>query len=470
MLKSESRTENLVAWATQLRYDDLPRPVVERTKELFLDWLACTMAGRHHPAISAIGTFVQEMGPAGGRSEIIHDPDRSTSPAFAALLNGACSHVVEQDDLHNSSMMHPATVVFPTALAVAQEVGADGRSFLTACIVGYDVACRAGEYLGESHYRKFHTTATAGVVGAAATAAYLLRLDPKQMLSAIGTAGTQAAGLWQFLLDASHSKQVHTGKACFDGIFAAYTAYFGLLGPHEILEGKSGMSFAMVPGQARPTALDDRLGVKYSIMESSFKWHAACRHTHPSVDALLTVMKRHNLGFDDVETVVSHTYRAAIDILSQGDKAETVHQSKFSMGFVLAVAAKNGRASVTDFTEDALKDPALRAFQKRVTMQYDPDIDAAFPKEWQGLVEVTTKSGEKFSERVEVVKGDPGSPLTRNTKYGQLLMGPNSEDLKSKAILLSKYGKVTDTEAVHKTIERVWQLEGEQDVRGFACS
>ncbi|KAJ5198171.1 uncharacterized protein N7498_007288 [Penicillium cinerascens] len=122
------------------------------------------------------------------------------------------------------------------------------------------------------------------------------------------------------------------------------------------------MAKAMVPGQARPTALDDRLG---------FKWHSACRHTHPSVDALLTVMKRHNVGFDDIETSHRHslTERKGLDS----------YQSKFSMGFARAVAAKNGRASVTDLTEDTFKDPALRALQKRVTMQHDPDIDAAFP-------------------------------------------------------------------------------------------
>jgi 2-methylcitrate dehydratase PrpD len=221
------------------------------------------------------------------------------------------------------------------------------------------------------------------------------------------------AHVWQFLLDATHSKQVHTGKACFDGVFAAYVSHFGLLGPHDILEGKCGMAFALVPGKAHPAAIGDKLGVKYSVLEPSFKWHASCRHTHPSVDALLLLMSRNNLCFADIETVVSRTYQAAIDVLSLSEKAETVHQGKFSMGFVLAVAARSGRATVADFTEDALNDPALRAFQRRVTMEYDPEIDAAFPKEWCGLVEVTTKSGERFSERVDVVKGDPDRTLTR---------------------------------------------------------
>lgn len=255
-------------------------------------------------------------------------------------------------------------------------------------------------------------TATAGVIGVAAATAYLLQLDVDQTLSAVGTAGTQAGGLWQFLLDATHSKQVHTGKACFDGIFAAYVAKSGLLGTADVLEGKSGMG-AVMSNSPNPSALDVELGSKWSVLETSFKWHASCRHTHPSADALLLLMTRHNLQIDDIESVVSRTYKAAIDVLSRSEQALTVHQSKFSMGFVLAVIAKNKRAAITDFTEEALKDPVLRAFQKRVTMVLDPKIEEAFPAVWNGLVEVTTKSGEHYTEAVSVVRGDPGNTLSR---------------------------------------------------------
>lgn len=255
-------------------------------------------------------------------------------------------------------------------------------------------------------------TATAGVIGVAAAAAHLLHLSIDETLSAIGTAGTQAAGLWQFLLDATHSKQVHTGKACFDGIFAAYVAKAGLLGPMDVLEGSAGMG-ATLSTSPNPSALDEKLGSKYSILESSFKWHASCRHTHPSADALLLLMDRHNIQIDDIDSVLSETYQSAIDVLSRSEKAQTVHQSKFSMGFVLAVVAKNRRATVADFNEDALKDPVLREFQQRVTMVLNPEIDAAFPKVWKGLVKVRTKSGENYCEAVDVVKGDPGNTLSR---------------------------------------------------------
>lgn len=302
----------------------------------------------------------------------------------------------------------------------------------------------------------FHTTATAGVVGVAAAVGRLLKLTPEEMIWAIGTAGTQASGLWQFLSDASHSKQVHTGKACFDGAFAAYTAKAGLLGPRNILEGAHGMGATMSKATT-PVAIDNSLGTKFSVLESSFKWHASCRHTHPSVDALLALMAENHVQFNDIEKVVCRTYRSAIDILTLSEKGETVHQSKFSMGFVLAVAAKNGQAMISDFTEEALLDTDLRGFQKRVSMVLDPEIEKEFPLRWQGLVEVTTKDGRKFEKFVGEAKGDPGNTLTR-------------QELEKKVLSLAAYGKVKDIGKVRRVIERSWNLENEDNVLGFNCA
>lgn len=255
----------------------------------------------------------------------------------------------------------------------------------------------------------------------AAATAHLLKLNAAQTLSAIGTAGTQAAGLWQFLMDATHSKQVHTGKACFDGIFAAYTARDGLLGTKDILEGPRAMGVALVPGTTNPEAIDQNLGTNYEVLRSSFKWHASCRHTHPSADALLKLMQKNGVAFEDIESVTARTYQAAINVLGMTGRGETVHQSKFSMGFVLAVIAKKGQAMITDFTEKDLEDSSLREFQQRVKMELDQEIDRAFPEKWQGTVIVTTKDGKTFTESVEFAKGDPELPLTRYVDFRSLL-------------------------------------------------
>ncbi|CAI7567286.1 unnamed protein product [Penicillium manginii] len=439
-----TRTEHLATWAANLRYRDIPDDVVQKTKDFFLDTLGCAIAGRHHPAVNAMARFAVQMGPSNGKSELIDGALKfTTSPAFASLVNGASSHVVEQDDLHNRSIMHPATVIFPAALAVAQDLKSSGEEFITACVVGYEVGCR-----------RFHSTATGGVIGVAAATAHLLKLNAEQTLSAIGTAGTQAAGLWQFLMDATHSKQVHTGKACFDGIFAAHSARDGLLGPRDILEGPKAMGVALVPGDTNPEAIDRNLGVDFEVSRSSFKWHASCRHTHPSVDALLNLMKKNNVGFDDIESVVTRTYQAALNVLGLSGRGETVHQSKFSMGFVLAIAAKKGQAMITDFTEEDLNDTALRDFQNRVTMELDADIDSAFPEKWQGTVIVTCRSGQKFTESVEFAKGDPELPLTR-------------EEIERKTRALAIYGGFDDSSKVDEIIKRAWNLEHERDLRGF---
>ncbi|KAJ5640703.1 MmgE/PrpD, partial [Penicillium herquei] len=455
-LLNGTRTDHLAEWSANLRYQNIPQDVVQKTKDFFLDWLGCAIAGRHHPAVSAMAQFAKQMGPSNGKSELIDGSlNFTTSPAFASLVNGASSHVVEQDDLHNRSIMHPATVIYPAALAVAQEVNATGEEFIAACVVGYEVGCRVGEYLGKSHYERFHSTATGGVIGVAAATAHLLKLDAAKTLSAIGTAGTQAAGLWQFLLDATHSKQVHTGKACFDGIFAAYTARDGLLGPRDILEGPRAMGVALVPGSPKPEAIDQNLGSDWAIVSSSFKWHASCRHTHPSVDALLSLMKKNNVSFDDIDSVVARTYQAALNVLGLSGEGETVHQSKFSMGFVLAIAAKKGQAMITDFTEEDLKDKSLRDFQKRVSMVLDQEIDNKFPEKWQGTVIVTCKSGEQFTESVEFAKGDPELPLTK-------------EEIERKTRALATYGGFTDVVRVNQLIERAWNLESETRLHGFS--
>src|SRR5690606_37388414 len=143
------------------QYSDLPDEVIARTEDLFLDWLASVLAGRHEHPIPLFERYATRMGPAEGRSKRINHGG-FTSPYFAALVNGAASHVVEQDDLHNSSVLHPATVVFPAALAAAQDLGSSGRELILASVAGYEAGIRIGEFLGRSHYRIFHTTATVG--------------------------------------------------------------------------------------------------------------------------------------------------------------------------------------------------------------------------------------------------------------------------------------------------------------------
>src|SRR5262245_39709093 len=251
-------TQELARFAAGLRYEQIPQPVVEKTKELMVDWLGSALAGKGARPVVALEHFAALMGPQAGDAEVIPS-GATTSALFAALINGAAAHVAEQDDVHNGSVFHPGAVVFPAVLAAAQSERASGRDVIVGAVVGYEVGIRVGEFLGRSHYKTFHTTGTAGTVAAAAAVARILGLDADQTQHALGSAGTQAAGLWEFLRDAADSKQLHTAKATADGLLAAYLARDGVTGARRILEGKQGMAAGMST-DADASKLVDRLG------------------------------------------------------------------------------------------------------------------------------------------------------------------------------------------------------------------
>jgi 2-methylcitrate dehydratase PrpD len=443
-------TRQLASVLAGVRFEELPQPVVERTKELFLDWVAAALAGRGARPVRILEGFAEAMGPETGPSEVLTSR-RRTSPLFAALVNGAASHVVEQDDLHSAAVLHPGTVVFPAVLAAAQQAGASGRDLLTAAVVGYEVGARVGAFLGRSHYRVFHTTGTAGTLAAAAGSARLLGAGEAAMLDALGSAGTQAAGLWEFLRDAADSKQLHTAKAAADGLLAAYIARDGFTGATRILEGERGMAAGMST-DADPTKLTSELGTRWAVLDTSFKFHASCRHTHPAADALLQAVREHGLRPDRIAQVRAHVYQAALDVLGPAARPRTVHQSKFSMGFVLGLIAIDGRAGVTEFTEERLHDPEVLGFLDRVEMVLDPAIDTAYPGQWMGAVDVETVDGERFTARVEVPKGDPGNTLSR-------------EELEDKAQRLAAFQGGALAGEMRRVIDRVWKLDQESDVR-----
>ena len=426
-----------------LKFDDIPAHVVQRTEELFLDWLGSALAGRGAKPVEALERFAKIMGPSQGLSQLLTTRE-TTSPLFAALVNGAASHVVEQDDLHNSSVFHPATVVFPPALAVAQAEKVSGKEFIAAVVAGYEMGIRAGEFLGLSHYKVFHMTGTVGTLAAAAVVSRLLKLDETQFLHAIGSAGTQAAGLWQFLQDAADSKQLHTAKASADGLLAAYAARDGMSGATQILEGEQGMAAGML-GDGDTQFLTSNLGQRWAITETSFKFHASCRHTHPAADALLKLVQEQSLKPENIKRISARVYQAAIDVLGKVTKPQTIHQSKFSMGFVLALIARYGRASVNDFTDEALADAQLLDLHNRVEMDLDTKIDAAYPDKWMAVVEVETKNGKTLSARVETPKGDPGNTLSR-------------EEIEHKAATLAGFRGGANVVEMASIISSVWGI------------
>ena len=439
----------LAAFAAELSHADIPEEVMARAEDLFVDWLGSALAGKFAEPVRTIAAFARHMGPADGPCEVLFDRS-STSPLFAALVNGAASHVAEQDDVHNGSVFHPAAVVFPAALAVAQEIGASGKEFLAASVAGYEVGIRVGEFLGRSHYKIFHTTGTAGALAAAAAAGRLLNLSPEQMLHAFGSAGTQAAGLWEFLRDAADSKPLHTAKAAANGLIAAYLARDGFTGAKQILEGAQGMAAGM-SSDADPAKLTDGLGTRWATAETSFKYHASCRHTHPAADALQKAMQENGLEATDIERVVTRVHQGAIDVLGPVVDPSTVHQAKFSMGTTLGLIAVYGKAGMVEF-EQGFRRPEVIDFRDRVSMELDAEVDAAYPARWIGKATVSTRDGRAIDVRVDEPKGDPGNTLSR-------------PEIEAKVTGLALYGEAAEEAEMQRLLPLLWAV-GERNEIG----
>jgi 2-methylcitrate dehydratase PrpD len=443
----------LADFAATLKPTDIPEEVMRRGEDLLVDWFGSAVAGKGAAPVEILTRFVEQMGPISGPSEILVHRS-SSSPYLAAMSNAAASHVVEQDDLHNSSVFHPATVVFSPALACAQALGRSGMEFLTAAIVGYEVGIRVGEFLGRSHYKTFHTTGTAGSLASTAAVGHLLKLSPEQMLHAFGSAGTQSAGLWEFLRDAADSKQLHTAHAAGTGLMSAYLAQGGFTGAQHILEGKQGLAAGM-SSDADPNCLVDRLGERWASAETSFKYHASCRHTHPAADALLHTMQSNRIQAQDIDRIVTHVHQGAIDVLGPVTHPTTIHQSKFSMGTVLAIIAHYQFAGLQEFA-DHFSDPEICALRDRVTMELDPEIDAAYPKRWIGKVTVILKDGRQLHGRVDEPKGDPGNTLSRT-------------EITDKALRLAAFSGGATADEMTRAIDALWNIRKQTKV-GFFLS
>lgn len=400
-------SKKLANYITTLTYEDLPDDVVAFTKSCILDYFGSAIAGVNQPPIQMINDMVNELG---GKEQATLLTGGKSSVTHAALVNGAASHIVELDDIHKSSIIHAATVVIPAALAVMEWKELTGKDLITSIVAGYEVCYRIGEAVTPSHYYYWHNTATCGTFGAAVAASKLLNLTETQIIHVLGSAGTQAAGLWEFIEDGAMSKQLHPGKAAMNGVLSALLAEKGFTGAEQILEGRRGFFNAMSDAYdaSKVTA---RLGETFKIMENSFKVHASCRHTHHVMDMLVPLLKEEHLQATDIKEVHVKTYQVAIDI-TDNPEPNTVYAAKFSIQFCTALALLTGKGSLDNFNENTLWDEEIRSFMKRVHVQKDTSIDDAYPEKWGAAVEITLQNGERIRKETDYPKGDPENPVT----------------------------------------------------------
>ena len=345
-----------------------------------------------------------------------------------AFLMGALTHITETDDLHRASVTHPGCVVVPAVLSLGEKTLANGEQMLRAILHGFEAMCRIGAGVGPAHYRIWHNTATCGPFGSAMAAATLLEIDDEQALHALGNAGTQSSGLWQFMESGAMSKHLHAGRASESGLLAAEMAACGFTGPAEILEGKKGF-FAGTCDDPEPDNILSDPQSKWQLSLTSIKPWPSCRHTHPIIDCALEIYPL--LGGKRVREVSIKTYQAALDVCDY-PAPETEYQAKFSLYHCAAIALLDGAVGLDSFDADARSRSA--DLRRATEIQIVDPYQSNYPASWGAEVTAISESGESFKVSRRDCKGDPELAL-------------DADEMRQKAIGLLQYGGLDEARA-----------------------
>jgi len=446
-LSREAVTRRLAEALALTSYSNLPAAVIEEARRAVLDWLGSAMAGSLEPP----ARMARQIAGGLGRSEeaAIIGGGRA-SAAAAALANGVASHILEFDDVHKGSTLHGAAAVIPAALAVAEREHADGKSFLAAVAAGYEAALRVGEAVNPSHYYFWHPTGTAATFGAAASAGLLLKLSEKQMLDALGTAGTQASGLWEFNADGAMSKHLHPGKAAFNGILAADLARAGFTGASRILEGERGF-FKATSESHDASRITDGLGKRWKIVENCYKMHSCCAHTHTAIDTALDLRRDAEIAAVEIEM-----YGPGYEIVKEMNP-RTPYQAKFSIAYCVAAALAEGRAgleqfSADRFSADGVRDPAIARLLSKTSVKVSDEFTGKYPAEWTSRVTIVFANGSKAEGSNRFPRGNPENPVS-------------TKELEDKFISLAapRFGG----KAAQRAIEKIRGIENCEDMSSF---
>lgn len=333
-------------------------------------------------------------------------PPETGDVARRAFYFGGLAHILEMDDLHRGSVTHPGTVVIPAAWAVCDHLDRSGKDFLRSVLVGYEAMCRIGNSVGKAHYKVWHNTSTCGPFGSAFAVADLLGLDEDQTVWALGNAGTQSSGLWQFLETGAMSKHLHTARAAESGVLAAFLAAEGFTGPEQILEGEKGF-YAGLCEDPLPERVLASPEAPWQLVDTSIKPWPCCRHTHPAIDAALDLHRQ--LGARAIGSVEVGAYQAALDVCDR-PRPEDPYSAKFSLQHTVAIALAEGKVVQSSFEAKARE--RVADAREKVSVGLSPSVNSAYPKAWGVEVAVTTADGARLSAARRDAKGDPENPVS----------------------------------------------------------
>lgn len=408
-------SRRLGEWAAILQWKDLPETARTPVRLRVLDTMGLVMVGAGTPAVTAARAALvpaHGLSAAAGvsGSTVVGGGAGRMAPGTAALIHGVAAHCRDFDDTFVDSVIHPGSVVVPAALAVAEAVSARAEDFAVAIVAGYEVAARIGAVAGRRfHARGLHATGVVGPIAAAVTAGRILGLSGEQMSWAIGLAASMSGGLMAFTIDGGWSKWLHAGWAAQGGISAAYLAQQGFRGPEHVLAGGLDLYSAFLHGDGvERSALTQDLGLSWPGARAEFKYYPCAHVIHPYIDAVLELVRRHDLLAEDIECIECAIAPWAAAIVAEPRAAKLRFDSELeaiaSLPYQLAVAVLRRRVDLGALTAEQRAQADLRSMAERIVHRSDPRLGRGF----DGRVELRTRAGACYGLEVAMPGSDAG--------------------------------------------------------------
>jgi len=401
-------TRALAEQARTLTFADIPDETRAWARQCVLDYIACGVAGASDELSGILFAELQEQG--GRASATIFGHAERLPAAAAALINGAASHALDFDDVNLAMPGHPSVAILPALLALAEERGSSGADVLTAFVAGYELQCRVGRVVAPGHYDGlgFHATATIGSFGAAAACAHLLRLGQETFVTALGIAGTQAAGLKSMF--GTMCKPLHAGKAAYHGLMAARLAMRGFTSRPDVIECQQGFASTHSPDfhPGRAAEIPER---GWYIRSNLFKYHAACYMVHSSIESARTLREKFGVTPDRIEQV-SVRLDASCDRICNIPAPRTGLEAKFSLRLATAMGlAGYDTGRLSTYSEAVAADPELVRLRDKVSLDFRTGIPNTFAE-----MELLLTDGARIS-----AKHDSGLAATDTAGQGRRL-------------------------------------------------
>jgi len=402
--------------------------------EFTLDTVANMLAGFNSKAGAGFLSWAYARNLLSSRGNSHHDAARQ------AFVLGCLTHILEMDDLHRGSITHPGCVVIPAVFALVNDPGLADISAtrcLEAVLHGYEATTRIGQSVGAQHYLIWHNTATCGPFGSALAAAGMLGLNDIQTAHAFGNAGTQAAGLWEFLETSAMSKHIHAGRGAEAGVVSAQLAQHGITGALTILEGEKAFFKALCPDGdldgilARP---DD----VWQVHQTSIKPWPSCRHTHPAIKIALEAaqqLRQRGLSPEHIETVELATYQAALNLCDR-PCPQSPYEAKFSLQHCIAAGLSQNSVDFSSF--EAASRQQLSPLLKRICVRKSDIYEAAYPRAWGSRLRLNLHGGESLQVETKHAYGDPELPLSQSDLINKAEMLLTHAGLTSPARLIDE--------------------------------